>query len=355
MEGSIVMNGGEGPKSYFRNSKLQKIFLDGAMILLMNSIEESLDLKNRTKIFSIADLGCSTGPNTFFCVNHMIEAVQQKYDNTLCPDDEPEFHVFFNDQVGNDFNTLFKSLPSKRQYMAAGVPGSFYRRLFPRSSMNLIHSSISLHWLQRVPEGVMNKDSPYWNKGRITYAKSPTQVVNAFRDQFFRDLKDFLKARSEELVPGGLLAMIMLGRPEGTSPPEAIHIHTMECLGDAASDLVKEGVMGEDVVDSFNLPVFFPALSEVEQVLDSFKQYLTIERLQEIDAPIGRLDAQFLSAHFRAILQGTVCEHFGPKLTEQIFDKFPHKLESFMNTKDFARPGKATHQFALVKRKDVPS
>ncbi|CAI9096079.1 OLC1v1032150C1 [Oldenlandia corymbosa var. corymbosa] len=202
MEGSVVMNAGEGPNSYFRNSKLQGKFSDAAKVLLMNSIQESLDLKNPRKVFSIADLGCSTGPNTFSCVDTLIQVVQQKYNNTLAPDHIPEFHVFFNDQVGNDFNTLFKALPSYRQYMAAaGVPGSFYGRLFPRSSMNLIHSATSLHFLQRVPEGVMNKDSPSWNKGRITYAKSQTQVVIAFRDQFFRRLERFPESQVRGTSP----------------------------------------------------------------------------------------------------------------------------------------------------------
>ncbi|CAI9096081.1 OLC1v1032152C1 [Oldenlandia corymbosa var. corymbosa] len=274
----------------------------------------------------------------------MIEAVKHKYNTQVGDEIEiPEFHVFFNYQVGNDFNTLFKALPSDRQYMAAGVPGSFYGRLFPKSSMNLIHSSSSLHWLRRVPEGVMNKDSPSWNKERITYAKSPTQVVNAFGDQFFSDLEDFLKARSEELVPGGLFAILMLGRPEGTLPPEAIPVNVIECLGDA-------GVIGEDLVDSFNVPVFFPTLSEVQQVLDSFDQYLTIEQLQEIRSP-PCIDIRILNVHYRALLEGIVCEHFGPKLTDEIFGKFPHKLESFQRL-DFTRVGKTAHQFVLVKRKE---
>ncbi|KAK7849230.1 putative s-adenosylmethionine-dependent methyltransferase [Quercus suber] len=55
--------------------------------------------------------------------------------------------VFFNDQFSNDFNTLFISLPPNRQYFAAGVPGSFYGRLFPKASLHFIHSSYALQWL----------------------------------------------------------------------------------------------------------------------------------------------------------------------------------------------------------------
>ncbi|KAL0409410.1 UNVERIFIED_CONTAM: Farnesoic acid carboxyl-O-methyltransferase, partial [Sesamum radiatum] len=49
--------------------------------------------------------------------------------------------VFFNDKVGNDFNTLFSSLPSERLYYATGVPGSFHGRLLPKASLHFAYSS----------------------------------------------------------------------------------------------------------------------------------------------------------------------------------------------------------------------
>lgn len=206
----------------------------------MNSIEETLEVQKQSQVFSIADLGCSVGPNTFSCVKTIIEAVQHKY-NSHGPDAKiPEFHVFFNDYVENDFNTLFKALPSDRPYMAAGVPGSFRGRLFPKSSLNVMHSAFALHWLTKVPQEVKEKDSTAWNKGKITYVRSSTAVIKAFQAQFHGEMKDFLKARSEELAPGGLLVIVMPCRPEGTLPSETTTIHIFECLGDALEDMVKQ-------------------------------------------------------------------------------------------------------------------
>jgi indole-3-acetate O-methyltransferase len=78
----------------------------------------------------------------------------------------PEFSAFFSDLPSNDFNTLFQLLPplanygvsmeeclaanNHRSYFAAGVPGSFYRRLFPARSVDFFHSAFSLHWLSQV-------------------------------------------------------------------------------------------------------------------------------------------------------------------------------------------------------------
>ncbi|KAI3894823.1 hypothetical protein MKX03_014929 [Papaver bracteatum] len=55
---------------------------------------------------------------------------------------EPEFEAFFSDLPSNDFNSLFKSFQQfndtskKRRYYSAGVPGSFYHRLFPKRKLH---------------------------------------------------------------------------------------------------------------------------------------------------------------------------------------------------------------------------
>lgn len=175
----------------------------------------------------------------YLAVSTIIQAVQQKY-KTQAPELKiPEFHVFFNDHVSNDFNTLFKTFPQDRQYMAAGVPGSFQGRLFPKSSVNLMHSACALQWLTRVPEEVMKEDSPLWNKGRITYALSSSQVLEAFRAQYFRDIEAFFEARVE-LAPSGLLVISMPCRAEGTQPSQSIGAHVFECLSDALTEMAAE-------------------------------------------------------------------------------------------------------------------
>jgi len=106
----------------------QRGVIDAAKELITESIAEKLDATNfvLSTTFRIADLGCSTGPNTFFAVQNIIEAVQLKYKCQELHSQLPEFQVFFNDHVSNDFNTLFASLPLDRQYYAAAVAGSFY-------------------------------------------------------------------------------------------------------------------------------------------------------------------------------------------------------------------------------------
>lgn len=144
------------------------------------SIAKPITEEAVTKLFSstfptkvaIADLGCSSGPNTLLVASELIKVV-----NKICDklgSQLPEFQVFLNDLPGNDFNTIFRSLSSfqkvlRKQLGSAsgaaghcfftGVPGSFYGRLFPRNSVHLFHSSYSLQWLSQVITFVFNNNN----------------------------------------------------------------------------------------------------------------------------------------------------------------------------------------------------
>lgn len=132
---------------------MQRGVIDAAKLVILEAVTEKLDLTNpifdsSCNSFRIADFGCSTGPNTFLAVQNIVEAVEQKYQKSAL--EAPEFQVFFNDHVDNDFNILFRTLPPARKYFAAGVPGSFYSRVFPKASLHFVHCSYALHWLSKV-------------------------------------------------------------------------------------------------------------------------------------------------------------------------------------------------------------
>ena len=198
-------------------------------------------------IFRIADLGCSVGPNTFSAMKNIIEAVQQKYqqsqgDHHSFSTQLPEFQVFFNDHVTSDFNTLFSSLPAERPYLAAGVPGSFHDRLFPSSSLHVIHSSYAIHWLSKLPKELLDKNSPAWNQGRVHYVNAPDEVCKVYAAQFAKDMAKFLDARAKELVLGGLMVLLMPSVPKAvpfSQLPNGSFV-TAHLLGSSLMDMAKE-------------------------------------------------------------------------------------------------------------------
>ncbi|CAN6446025.1 unnamed protein product [Victoria cruziana] len=123
------------------------------------------------------------------------------------------FQVFFNDQIGNDFNTLFESLPPDRQYFVAAVTSSFHSRPFPPNSIHHFNSSHALHWLSRAPKGLVNK-------GRVHCHGGGAEAVAAYGAQLRADVAAFLAARAVELVPGGLLVTLFVCRHEWMDPDE---------------------------------------------------------------------------------------------------------------------------------------
>ena len=188
------------------------------MEIISKGIAEKLELSNfpGSKAFRVADLGCSVGPNTFLAVQNIVDSVEHKYKRQGLGHLLPEFQVFFNDHVSNDFNQLFTSLPPKRRYYSTGVPGSFHDRLFPNSSMHFVHSSYTVQWLSKVPKELVDKTSPAWNKGRIHYSNSAKEVRKCYEAQFFKDMHRFLNARAQEILLGGLMALVLPACPNGT-------------------------------------------------------------------------------------------------------------------------------------------
>lgn len=143
---------------------MQAIHARSMLHLLRETLDRVELAEGREVPFVVVDLGCSCGSNTINVVDVIIKHVMKRYEALGWQ--PPEFSAFFSDLPSNDFNTLFQLLPpvanygvsmeeclaadNHRSYFAAGVPGSFYRRLFPARSVDVFHSAFSLHWLSQV-------------------------------------------------------------------------------------------------------------------------------------------------------------------------------------------------------------
>ncbi|KAM3324688.1 hypothetical protein P3S67_005840 [Capsicum chacoense] len=196
MTTSFPMNGGDGPCSFSKNSQLAREVLDGAKGMLRDAIIQNLDIKiilSSSTTIRIADFGCSVGPNTFIAMEHVVQSLKDKLlQVTNSTNNIPEFQIFSNDHVINDFTTLFQSLPIDRSYYAFGVLGTFHGRLFLSRS---IHFAIVL----------------VLYTGYLRFLKSCTsnfEVVNAYVAQIEKDMEMLLNARAEEIVEGGMMVLV---------------------------------------------------------------------------------------------------------------------------------------------------
>ncbi|KAL0424677.1 UNVERIFIED_CONTAM: Loganic acid O-methyltransferase [Sesamum radiatum] len=241
-----AMNAGDGPRSYVQNSSYQRGVVDIAKPIIEEEIARKLDIKHPSPTspngFWVADFGCSTGHNSFPAMQIITQAIYRKHASSgLITSQIPEFFVFFNDVITNDFNTLFTSLPPRRHYSAIRVPGDFHSRLLPESSLHFAYSSWALQWLTGVPKAVVERDSPAWNSRAILYTRDRKEVCDAYLNQYAKDIEAFLEARAVEMVSGGLMALLVPAVPAFWNPETE---YTIPCdlnlLGSCLVDMAKK-------------------------------------------------------------------------------------------------------------------
>ncbi|WVZ08848.1 hypothetical protein V8G54_022194 [Vigna mungo] len=340
------MTGGEGERSYANNSSIQRTIMLKAKTMLEEAIRR-LCCHSSPDCMKVADLGCSVGPNTLLVMSNIIDIV-----HAVCVRfnrEPPTFQFYLNDLFGNDFNTIFKSLPDfytkleqdKGQKSGScfinATPGSFHGRLFPSNSINLFHSANSMHWLSQDPFLGLSKEA--LNKGSChIVSTSPPYVYTTFLKQFQKDFELFLKSRSEELVPGGAMVLVLLVRTE--TPRRSIY----ETISVTLTDMLLEGLIEEEKMDSFNIPIYEPTVEEIIQVIGEEGSFFIQEseiamvpwgaRKSEdddeflIDENIGA--AEFITRCIRAVTEPLLAANFGKNIMNKLFIRFQKKIVQLM-------------------------
>ncbi|KAJ8421637.1 hypothetical protein Cgig2_007499 [Carnegiea gigantea] len=359
LEKMLCMKGGKGQASYANNSQAQAQHAKSMLHLLKEALDR-VELGPPEVPFVVVDLGCSCGSNTIHVIDVMVNHMTKRF--KASGSEPPEFSAFFSDLPSNDFNTLFQLLPpychynrhggvasgggsmeeclaadKHRSYFAAGVPGSFYRRLFPARSIDVFHSAFSLHWLSQVPESVLDKRSEAYNKGRVFIHGANESTTNAYKRQFQADLAGFLGARALEMKTGGSMFLVCLGRTSmdptdqgGAGLLFGTHFQ------DAWDDLVQEGLISSDKRDSFNIPVYAPSLQDFKEVVEANGSF-AINKLEVfrggsplvVSQPDDAAEVgQALANSCRSVCGVLVEAHIGDRLGDELFLRVERRATS---------------------------
>lgn len=346
LEKMSAMRQGDGDDSYSKNSEYQAHMNVKASLSLTDALERVTLPSEGGGPLVVAELGSSSGPNAITKVALIIDSLKPRFQTYKRV---PDFQVFFNDLPSNDFNNLFQLWSSDeraKNIYCAGVPGSFYGRLFPDSSVHVFNSDNSLQWLSKVPEAVLDKDSPAYNRGNAWIQHSQPAPARAFQQQALQDLKDFLMARAAELAPGGVLFFSTFGRStsEPNEPTLDYYYHGAGDLTEAMRSLVAEGILTEDQLDTFNIPFYVRSIADVEEAIASYDSSFDVlstklhtEMVHPSQVYGGSTDmtilAQKLVGALRAVMGNLVEAKVGKEIAELVWQRHEKScMKWFMTT-----------------------
>ncbi|KAL7233886.1 hypothetical protein ACSBR1_017487 [Camellia fascicularis] len=325
----LHMNAGNGETSYANNSTLQKTAILMARPVLEDTLKKVCSNDAFPKHLKIADLGCSSGPNTFLVISQIINIIHNLMQQNNCK--APEIEICLNDLPQNDFNSIFKSLPTfyekikmeKEEKLlgacfVSGVPGSFYCRLFPRKSLHFVHSSYSVHWLSQVPERLENKGNIYMAR------TSPLTVFEAYLKQFQMDFSTFLSLRSEEIVVGGPMILTFLGR-RIADPTDKDYCILWELLTKSLLDLVSEDEVKAIIEKegSFNLERLEVSECNWDANHNDDDEHFVFDKDRS-----GKNVANLI----RAVTEPLVVSHFGEFIVDDVFKKFANHVADHLSS-----------------------
>ncbi|KAG9453926.1 hypothetical protein H6P81_006830 [Aristolochia fimbriata] len=345
----LCMKGGEGDASYFKSSFFMSKVNSFTSPMVEKAIRDLCRDKNFSdEVFTIADLGSASGPGTLSVIAGVVSVVAEisREANWRLP----EFRLCLNDLPTNDFNTVFRNLGPFHEMVkkrgtgkeeglscfVAGVPGSFYGRLFPKEDVHFVRASYCVHWLSRVPAGLRTEEGLPLNKGKIYISKtSPPGVWEAYLKQFQSDFSVFLKHRSKEIIPDGRMIIIFRGRPTPDPTGEqASYNYPWEMMADSLSLMVQEGTLEKEKVDSFDLPYYIPCSEEIVEEINKEGSF-AIERVEifsldhkyEGDQEDDVAAAKKTADNVRSFSEPVIASHFGDEILDDLYRKFARIVE----------------------------
>ncbi|KAI5066252.1 hypothetical protein GOP47_0018876 [Adiantum capillus-veneris] len=311
------------------------------------------------KVFRIADMGSSSGPNCLANMQFMLEAIKK---HELPSSYEREMQFFFCDLPSNDFNTLMqlqhadnpnmhpagegeddgkgKGGGGHRCCFGAAVGGTVYGRLFPASSLHLVFSSCCLHWLSQTPKSISTSETMEWNPGKI-WVDGPLAneaTGRAYAHQWQQDLNVFFRCRNAEMVKGGMMILVIPCRDDSFPPHQMQKESCFRNLELAWQQLIQEGNLEQIDLDTFNIPKYLPTIQEIINAVRLVPNF-RIQSLEVIEEAIGdnywrqwshdpNEWATRVNDFYKSAFWNVIERHVGITKCEAIFERFKLLLKT---------------------------
>ncbi|KAL6993540.1 gibberellin A4 carboxyl methyltransferase [Sarracenia purpurea var. burkii] len=202
----------------------------------------------------------------------------------------------------------------------------------------------------RVPPGIYDEQGKSINKGKIYISESsPPQVSEAYFRQFQEDFSLFLRSRSKELINGGRMVFILMGRM-GSSHAERNVSFWWELLSRSLSILVSQGKIEEEKLDSYNIHYYAPSQQELEDEIGR-EGFFQVERLETFEIEKVALEGitsygSAVARTIRAVQESMLSHHFGEGILDDLFHHFGRLVDEEMEKEEMR-----TTSFVVALRK----
>lgn len=224
----------------------------------------------------LADYGCAQGRVSNALIQAAIDEVRRAHRDL-------PIMVIHNDLLSNDWAGLFARLAGPDAYTA--TPGgpitplasatSFYEPVAPPGSVNVALSFAAIQWL--------SSSGPPGTGRALFFDQLDDEGRARMAEQAHEDWTRFLSSRADELAPGGVMVLDMMGRHENG----AATAHDLwEIVADVCEQTVDSGLIERARRDDFVMPLYERTLSEVRHPFDDdVGTRLRLEHLAIGDAP----------------------------------------------------------------------
>ncbi|KAG0542170.1 hypothetical protein BDA96_02G080200 [Sorghum bicolor] len=194
--------------------------------------------------------------------------------------------------------------------------------------------SYSKNSRRQEPEGLETWRKAYLNEDNIYITKTTTPfVVKQYQMQFRNDFSIFLKLRHEELVHGGQMVLIFLGRNnEDVYNGDLNQVFAL--VARSLQSLVLKGIVEKENLESFNLPVYGPSVGEVKELvmqsqlfkMDLIKQFENswdpFDDSEGDDVEDSARSSINIAKCIRSLIKSLIVWHFGETILDAWFVEF---------------------------------
>jgi gibberellin A4 carboxyl methyltransferase len=307
---------------------------------------------------TVADYGCSEGRNSMATVTTALGLLAGRGASGLS--------VVHNDLPTNDWNTLARNLSSPGSYLAKYpracalfAPRGFFEQVVPPSSITLGTSGSAAHWLSRQPPDLAMPRSLY-------RSDAPPAELAKILKQAAADWEAFLAARAEELRPGGVLLVQMLGSDGTTNPVQVSAAGLLRLMYECALALVDAGEVPQDVYARYCFPVVPRTIDEATAPVTGAlagKLELLHCGLTEVPSPYQlalektgdvAAFAKGYTAFTRAFSESSLREglfRYGKASADALADRFYAAMETALNARPHDYPFDDLTLAVMVRRR----